>query len=1267
MEKVRKWQNWLLVAVCIVINLIGRNIAAFFGMPFWLDAIGTLISAIVLGPIGGSICGLLTNAIVTALDHDPFAYAIVSVGIGAFVGYFFPKAKKYTMFEVVASSIAAGLTAVILSTPLNMIYYDGRTGNIWGDALIDMLSQDVNVPVICTVLGEAFVDIPDKALSVFIGVFLIKVFKKLADRRKNDRRAGLLLMALALLMIPCKVKAADFASEYAPYIYTTDDGLDTVEINAVAQTEDGFLWVGTYAGLYRFNGARFEEIILDDQISNVMQLEVDSEGRLWIGTNDKGIACYDPDTNKVVFYSKNEGLSNNSVRAICEDKEGNIYVGTAVDLCRISKDGKVSCLDHAKLNGVRSLSCNDDGIIAGVTTGGALFFIRDEKIVYRTIYPGFDVYYTEVAAGRGNTFLIGTSDNYVALATFKDDDAEFGKKFTISTGTYFNKLKYSEKDGGYFYCCENGIGFITNEGRETDLSLNEFSSSASDVIIDYQGNIWFVSAKQGIVRYAWNPFQDMFTKAKVPSEVVNCVHIKNGLLYVGTNEGLITIDLKTYYAVPIDHPELFENVRIRDILEDKNGNLWISTYGKSGLIELRDDGTFKFFNESTENIEGGRFRTALELSDGTIVAATSTGLNYIRNNRVEKTMGEAQGIQAQILCMIEIANKDILAGTDGDGIYIIRDGEIISHYKEESGLDSLVVLKIVPCGEGEYIYVTSNSLYYCKDNKVKKLSKFPYRNNYDVYFTNDGDAWVTSSAGIFVANKDDLLENGEYNYTLLNKSKGLYSSLVANSRNAVYGDFMYLCCSDGVRRIPAKLDHLFDDKYNIRVGKVLAGSEEIKANAEGEYIIPAISGRIQFDVAVLNYTLSNPLLHIYLDGIQDDGIICSQKDIQSLSYMNLPYGDYGLHVEVLDTTGSEVIREEVFKVRKESQLFERVYFKIYLFSVCVLFVIFIVWLVGNIRVGINSIERWQKEAKIDPMTGFFNKGYSQQELEKIVAKKRGILMMIDLDNFKLINDLHGHTMGDKVLTRFAELVRSCIREDDFTGRIGGDEFVVFIHGASDEGAVAEKARYLNEEIVVACRELIGEDFDIPLSVSIGAVQIPDEGTEYTELFRKADKALYSVKQNGKHGYMLYKKAGVSAIEGEEITSAGLAGLRMILGERGDQKGAYLVDFEKLQMIYRLFVRMSKRTFVNVWIVQFAIFRKDEGFVEDSIMEKFIEVLSLNLRSNDVVAANGKNKVIIIMTDTSSRDGMTPVERIVNKWDQIQGHEDYVLSYETEDM
>ena len=72
-------------------------------------------------------------------------------------------------------------------------------------------------------------------------------------------------------------------------------------------------------------------------------------------------------------------------------------------------------------------------------------------------------------------------------------------------------------------------------------------------------------------------------------------------------------------------------------------------------------------------------------------------------------------------------------------------------------------------------------------------------------------------------------------------------------------------------------------------------------------------------------------------------------------------------------------------------------------------------------------------------------------------------------------------------------------------------------------------------------------------------------------------------------------------------------------------------------------------------------------MEPEIIDKFVDVLSLNLRSNDVVAPNGRNKCIVIMTDTSSRNGQTPVERIMKKWGEAVGESEYVLTYETEDM
>ncbi|MBE5843480.1 MAG: diguanylate cyclase [Butyrivibrio sp.] len=1265
MEAKKLTKNLIMILLCTTLNIILRKVAAALVLPFWLDAVGTIICAIMQGPIGGAICGLLTNVIIGFGQAESFAYALVSIGIGVSIGYFYPKTPKPNAFAVISTAVFAGLVAVVLSTPLNMFFYGGRTGNIWGDGLIDMISRDVNIPIVCTILGEAFVDLPDKALSVFMAIGIIRLYRKVVDRRGTTTMVSIFAI-LIFASFGIDAKANNLDADYSPVVYDTDEGLATVEINTLAQTADGYVWAGTYAGLYRCDGSRFEEVILDERISNVIQLYVDSRDYLWIGTNDSGLARYDIYTKEVKFYDFTAGGASNSIRTISEDDKGNIFVGTATKLCMIDGKGNLHVFKEEQIYGVRSMSCND-GIVAGVTNAGDLFFIRDKNIIGKIQNDEDSIYYAAVAAGDNGLFMVGTTENSIYQVRLDDDKIIIGHKYLVGDSKYFNKIYYSQENGGYFYCCEVGKGFITEEGARNELSVDGINNSIADVMTDYQGNIWFASDKQGIVRYSKNPFQDVFARAKVDPDIVNSLLIKNRFLYVGTNSGLITIDLKTYYSVPIEHPELFQDVRVRDIMEDSKGNLWVSTYGKNGLVEMQEDGDVVCYNERTKGTEGGRFRLAMELSDGSIAAATSTGLNFIQNEVVTKTMGEEDGISTQFLSMVETNDGDILAGSDGDGIYRIRDGEIVEHYTENQGLDSLVVLKIVPCGDDDYIFVTSNALYYYKNDAITKLNNFPYRNNYDVFFSDDGDAWITSSAGIFVVGKKELIENGDYNFSVLNKSRGLYSSLSANSKYAFDGSYLYLCCSDGVRRIPVDTDEFFNNDYDIRISNLIAGDHTVEPREDGTYVIDATSGHIRFDVAVLNFTLSNPLLHIYLEGADDDGIICLQKDMQSLSYLNLPYGEYKLHVDVMGVAGNEVVRNETFNVVKESQIFERMYFKVYLFVVCMLFVIFIGWLIGNIRAGITSLERWQKEAKIDPMTGFWNKVFSQQELTIICRENKGILMMLDLDNFKLINDIYGHDTGDKVLVSFAKIVRSCIRDNDFAGRFGGDEFIVFIQGTSEESAVAEKARYLNEEILRVCEDTVGDDFDIPIGVSIGAVLVPDEGTDFNELFRKADKALYTVKQDGKHGYSMYKNFEPTLGSGDEVGVSDLAGLRMILGERGDSRGAYLVDFDKLQMVYRLFVRMSKRTFVNVWIVQFKVEKADGGEVEPEIIDKFVGVLSLNLRSNDVVAPNGNNKVIVIMTDTSSRNGQTPVERIMKKWKEAAGDSGYVLTYETEDM
>ena len=173
--------------------------------------------------------------------------------------------------------------------------------------------------------------------------------------------------------------------------------------------------------------------------------------------------------------------------------------------------------------------------------------------------------------------------------------------------------------------------------------------------------------------------------------------------------------------------------------------------------------------------------------------------------------------------------------------------------------------------------------------------------------------------------------------------------------------------------------------------------------------------------------------------------------------------------------------------------------------------------VANILKNVEKINGLKKAADTDPMTGLLNKASSQFEIGEAAGKTEGMLMMIDLDSFKLVNDLYGHSMGDKVLIRFAEIIKSAVRTTDIVGRMGGDEFIAFCQYISEEEVVAEKARYINQELLKSAREYMGENMTIPLGASIGAVTVPDEGTDFLTLYQKADKALYDVKQNGKHG------------------------------------------------------------------------------------------------------------------------------------------------------
>ncbi|MDE6602037.1 MAG: diguanylate cyclase [Lachnospiraceae bacterium] len=180
---------------------------------------------------------------------------------------------------------------------------------------------------------------------------------------------------------------------------------------------------------------------------------------------------------------------------------------------------------------------------------------------------------------------------------------------------------------------------------------------------------------------------------------------------------------------------------------------------------------------------------------------------------------------------------------------------------------------------------------------------------------------------------------------------------------------------------------------------------------------------------------------------------------------------------------------------------------------------------------ININDRKLKEMELllraekDALTGIYNQGATEQLIRNAIEDSNenalSALMIIDLDNFKEANDLLGHANGDQLLEKTAGILREMFKGGDVIGRIGGDEFMVFMRSMS----TISDADELADNIVKSVRyDLDFEGQPIHVTCSVGVAVYPYHGKTYEELFEKADRAVYTVKANGKDGYRVYHAA-----------------------------------------------------------------------------------------------------------------------------------------------
>ncbi len=1266
----------IMMIICVAVNVTGGILARFLNLPFWLDTVGTMAAAVAFGPLPGAIVGLISGLCSGYFSGFSLFYLPVNILVGVMVGFLYPRKTKKEALGIVTLALLNGLISAFISTPVDVLVYQGDTGNLWGDALKDMLDTYVSVSSFNTLVAEVFIDFPDRIFSMALAQILLyicererkNIRKKRAGKKKSSSKQAVSGLLIIVLLAPAlssiHAKAADFEYEYEETSFDNDDGMVSTEANSIVQTSDGYLWVGTYSGLYRYDGVKFEEMKLHDSIRNVKELYVDSKGDMWIGTNDSGVVCYDFETHMGTLYDTENGMPSDSVRHICEDNRGNIYIATDRELARIDGEGNVRIFSEwADITDITSLMSISDGRVLGVTQNGIFFIVKDDILIYTQSYKGTGISYRCVASD-GDNVVLGTDTDILEINKLEDDGIGIIKKINSKDLSCFNTIEYDPGLDLYFCCSDSGMG-------DLDLNTSEFKSlmgssmhgNVNDVCIDAQDNIWFASDKSGVIKLSRTPFKNFSGKAGLDKAVVNALYRDGNMMYIGTDNGLKMVDLNTFRELSNALTKRIADTRVRQIYRDSNGNIWISMNGGEGLIYQASDGSIHAVDFSEQGISVPKCRFVEELSDGRILASCrNAGLFFIEKGKITSAIGTNEGLDnTTILSVYETEDGMVMAGSDGDGIYLIKDGRVVGHKGKTEGLRTGVVMKIVPC-TGGFIYVSSNALYYDNGDEIRRLENFPYYDNLDVVIDDSGRAWITSGAGLFVVPEEKLIEDGEYASLLLDSNWGLTTNFTANSWNVLDDKKLYLCCVDGVRVINTDIYDEVDNSFQMKLK--LVETQDMKYEQIGKkLVLPAVSGRILFHVAVNNFTMTNPLVHYYLEGTGDPGVTCYQDEITPLSFTNLPYGKYKFHIEILNDMTGEVVRDEVIDVEKEAQMYESPIFLLYLSFVNSLILAYFIWLFIEIRRRNRRIRKLRREIQTDPMTGLLNKAGSHKSIGEACAKENGILLMIDLDSFKLVNDLHGHEMGDRILIRFAELINEAIKEDDLGGRLGGDEFIAFLKDTSDEADVERVCKILNEGIVKSAKEYMGEDMNIPLGASIGAVRVPDEGNIFDDVFRLADKALYNVKQNGKHGYAFYQKSGSEKDAGQKEKND-LKQIKQIIGERNEGKGAFCVNFDRMQVLYKYLNRADRISGSCTGFFRITLERTDGKEVEDETMSVFEDLLIRSLKKNDVVSVYG-GSFFVLFAAGSEKEYDEALQRIADAWKSEGLSDDYRLSYETD--
>lgn len=940
--------------------------------------------------------------------------------------------------------------------------------------------------------------------------------------------------------------------------YGADAGLPQVQVFDIAQDHQGYLWVGTYGGVGRYNGAEFRN------------------------------------------YTARDGLRVNVSEALAVDGQGRVWAGTGAGLCRLDRsEDRFRCDVDSELDQAYVYSLAVDGERLWVGTDRGLFGLTDGEVVYRHPAPEGDSDFAvfDIEPVENGPVWLGTTSGLWRL----DGDDLTSVSMPDAAGSRVTALRW-EPEGLWV---GTDVGLFRHSGGQireaSGVPAAARTAEINGMSRGVHGDLW-IATDLGMLRgREAGRFELLDADNGLANPLSHTVfRDREGLLWIGQDEGLTKWVPRPFAAYTTRHGLLGNFVR--SITQDDQGRLWLGTRMGFQIVPF-EDGDWQFERSRHVTVADGLLDDRVYAIDfvrpGEALVATDRGVVRWHEDRgVLDIYTEADGLPSNQTQAVWVDHAGRVWISTNLGTVFLEDGEIRPASHPE--LAAAYSFRIREDERGRLWFGTRDrGVFFMEGGEVRQIQAeegLTDQTIWDISPGQDGGMWVGSNGdGLFhVAENGDITqyttEDGladDFVWQVLEDSRGhvwAYTNrglsrfdgssfenfhqedgLLHEEGGATgawesrQGD-LWFASAEGLMRYDPDRSYSNDAPPPVVVENVLQEENPVQPGVS----LSHRSDSLDFRFAALSFQAESRVRYRYrLLGLGEEWSRPIRR--RPVTFGNLGGGDYVFEVQARNPDGVWSHEPARFAFSVTPPFWQTVWFWVLIGLAAAA----LVWALLRLRLRQSEARRKELEALVaertrqlecatvtDPLTGLRNRRFLVNQIETDVAQSQRayqgpqlypnrdiVFMMVDLDHFKDINDTYGHLVGDDILRSYAGIIREQLRDSDYVVRWGGEEFLVVARQteATQLNVIAER---MAERAREARFPVDGVPGGLQCTCSIGVSHFPffrdaPDALSWEQVVDIADTAVYMAKALGRDGWV--------AIHGDAdaVVSDGTAFVRRI--------------------------------------------------------------------------------------------------------------------------